>query len=83
MADTNSNTDRQIANLGKRLKAVRKAAGYSSAEKFAYSKEINRAQYSKYEAGADIRFSSLIKVLEALDISLAEFFGEGFETGAE
>jgi transcriptional regulator with XRE-family HTH domain len=79
MADTISNIDKQISNLGKRLKTLRKAAGYSSAEKLAYAKEINRAQYSKYEAGADIRFSSLVKVLEALGVSLEEFFREGFE----
>lgn len=72
-------TQKKLENLGNRLKAIRKKAGYTSAEKFAYKNDINRAQYGKYEVGADLRFSSLVKILNALDISLAEFFSEGFE----
>ena len=79
MAPHNEFTKEQLKNLGKRLKALRKAAGYTSAEKFAYAKDINRVQYSRYETGADLRFNSLMRVIQALDISLAEFFGEGFE----
>lgn len=37
-------------------------------------------QYGLYEKGQDLRFSSLLKVLKALDISLEEFFKEGFDT---
>ena len=69
----------QLSNLGARIKAMRKARGYSNYEQFAYKHEINRSQYGRYENGEDLRFSSLLKVLKALDISLAEFFGEGFE----
>ncbi|MCB9350853.1 MAG: helix-turn-helix transcriptional regulator [Lewinellaceae bacterium] len=72
-------TEKQLANLGARIKALRKAKGYSNYEQFAYENEINRSQYGRYENGEDLRFSSLLKVLKALDISLAEFFGEGFE----
>ena len=69
----------QLSNLGARIKAMRKARGYSNYEQFAYKHEINRSQYGRYENGEDLRFSSLLKVLKALDVSLAEFFGEGFE----
>lgn len=69
----------QLSNLGARIKALRKARAYSNYEQFAYKHEINRSQYGRYENGEDLRFSSLLKVLKALDISLAEFFGEGFE----
>jgi len=44
-----------------------------------YEHEINRSQHGRYENGEGLRFSSLLKVLKALDISLAEFFGEGFK----
>ena len=71
--------EKQLSNLGDRIKALRKARGYSNYEQFAYEHEINRSQYGRYENGEDLRFSSLLKVLRALDISLAEFFGEGFE----
>ncbi|MFM9949455.1 MAG: helix-turn-helix domain-containing protein [Saprospiraceae bacterium] len=74
-------TERQLKNLGKRLKALRKAKGYSNYEQFAFTHEINRSQYGRYENGEDLRFSSLLKVLAALDVSLAEFFGEGFDAG--
>ncbi len=71
--------EKQLSNLGARIKALRKARGYSNYEQFAYEHEINRSQYGRYENGEDLRFSSLLKVLKALDITLAEFFGEGFE----
>ena len=69
----------QLSNLGARIKAMRKARGYSNYEQFAYKHEINRSQYGRYENGEGLRFSSLLKVLKSLDISLEEFFGEGFE----
>ena len=73
--------EKQLSNLGDRIKALRKARGYSNYEQFAYEHEINRSQYGRYENGEDLRFSSLLRVLKALDISVAEFFGEGFEEG--
>ena len=69
----------QLKNLGKRLRALRKARGYTSSDKFAFSNEINRVQYLRYENGANISFLTLVKILEALDISLKEFFSEGFD----
>ena len=79
MAKKNTYSNQQIKNLGKRLRALRKEKGFSSAEKFAYQHDINRVQYSRYEQGNDLRFSSLTKVLKALDISLEDFFSEGFD----
>jgi transcriptional regulator with XRE-family HTH domain len=58
---------------------LRKAKGFHNYEQFAYQNDISRSQYGRYENGEDLRFSSLLRVLKALDISLAEFFGEGFE----
>lgn len=79
MADNKSNPEKQLENLGKRLRALRKEAGFTSAEKFANTHEINRTQYGQYELGSDIRFSSLVRILDALGMTLAEFFSEGFE----
>lgn len=72
-------TQQQLSKLGNRIKALRKAKGFQNYEQFAYQNGISRSQYGRYENGEDLRFSSLLKVLKALDISLAEFFGEGFE----
>lgn len=80
MAKHDEHTTRQLENLGKRIKALRKAKGYSNYEQFAFTHDINRSQYGRYENGEDLRFSSLLKVLTALDISLKDFFNEGFES---
>lgn len=68
---------KELKMLGERIKAFRKLQ-FSSAEKFANAHNFNRVQYSRYERGEDIRFSSLIKVLKALNVSLKDFFSEDF-----
>lgn len=70
--------DADLKKLGARIKALRIAKGYTSHEIFAYEHKINRTQYGRYERGEDLRFSTLMKVLYALDISVEDFFGEGF-----
>jgi transcriptional regulator with XRE-family HTH domain len=66
-----------IQKIGARIRELRKARGYTNHDTFAYDHEIDRTQYSKYERGADMRVTTLIKVLAALDISLEDFF-KGF-----
>lgn len=68
-----------LEKLGKRIKELRIAKGYSSYEYFAYEHNISRTQYSRYEKGEDLRFSSLLKVIDAFDMTIQEFFAEGFE----
>lgn len=79
MAKRDDYTIQQLESLAKRLREVRKERGFSNYEQFAFENEIPRAQYGRYEKGHDLRFSSLIKVLKAMDISLKDFFGEGFD----
>ncbi len=67
-----------LARLGMRIKELRKAKGYKNYEQFAFEHRISRSQYGRYEKGQDIRFSSLCKVIKALEVSFDEFF-EGFE----
>jgi transcriptional regulator with XRE-family HTH domain len=71
------NTDQYLKKLGDRIKQLRVEKGYTSYEYFAYDHNISRAQFGRYEKGQDLRVSSLIKVANALGISLSEFF-EGF-----
>ncbi|SFW53121.1 helix-turn-helix domain-containing protein [Chitinophaga sancti] len=59
--------------IGARIKQLRKEKGYSSYEDFAYENDINRSQFGKYERGADMRISTLVKILDALDVDLKEF----------
>jgi len=76
---TKKKTSRDLAQLGKRIKALRMAKGYSNYEYFAYEHDIPRAQYGRYEKGEDLRYSSLLKVVKAFDMTLKEFFSEGFD----
>lgn len=71
--------DKQIENLGKKIKKLRKEKGYTNYEFFAYDNRINRSQYGKYEKGTDMRFSSLVRVLLAHKISLEDFFKDDFD----
>ncbi len=66
-----------LKKVGERLKELRKKAGYTSYEYFAYENNISRPQYGKYEAGANIQLNTLIRILRALDTNLEEFF-KGF-----
>ncbi|MGG5209233.1 helix-turn-helix domain-containing protein [Chryseobacterium sp. MIQD13] len=68
-----------LKKLGKRIKEIRIAQGYSSYEYFAYEHNISRAQYGRYEKGEDLRFSTLAKVISAFGMTMNEFFAEGFE----
>lgn len=68
-----------IARLGKRIKQLRLDKGFSNYEHFANEHAISRTQYGRYETGDNVKFLTLFKVLKGLDVSLKDFFAEGFE----
>jgi transcriptional regulator with XRE-family HTH domain len=68
-----------LKRLGERIRALRIKKGYSNYENFAYDHNIARAQYGKYENGENLRYTSLLRVIKALGVTLQEFFSEGFE----
>lgn len=74
-----SGDDEYLNKLGKRIRGLRIKAGYSSHETFAYAFDFPRTQYGRYERGHNITFLNLIKLTKAFDITLEEFFSEGFE----
>ena len=58
---------------------LRLKMGYTNYESFAFEFNLPRAQYGKYETGrADIRYSTLLRIVAAHRLSLREFFEEGF-----
>lgn len=79
MSDKDKISEIQLDNLGKRLKAVRKAKGYSNYEHFAFKHEFNRVQYGRYENGANISFKTLVKLIHAFGMTIEDFFSEGFD----
>jgi len=68
----------RLMQLGNRLKHYRKLRGYSNYEHLAFDAGISRSQYGKYENGGNIKYSTLCKILNHLDVTLEEFFKEGF-----
>ncbi len=70
-------TDNQIVqlnNIGEKLRKLRIQKGYSNYENFAYDHGLNRANYGRYENGANLRISTLISILECHHMNLEEFF---------
>lgn len=70
---------RYLEKLGNRLKFLRKSKGFSNYEQFAYTYEIGRAQYGRYENGTNISIKTLIKLIEIHGLTISEFFSEGFD----
>lgn len=60
--------------VGERLRELRKQAGYSNQETFAYDAEIPRAQYGRYEKGINLTLISLKKILDFHKLSFEDFF---------
>lgn len=74
------NPKETLKKIGSKLVKLRKASGYKNSDDFAYDHDINRSQYGKYEAGVkDMRISSLLKTVNALGMTLEEFFNEGLD----
>ena len=70
----NNIEDKRLIATGKLIKQLRIEMGYSSAEIFAYEKNINRISYWRMEKGSNITLNSLLKILDIHQISLSEFF---------
>lgn len=69
-----------LQNLSNRIKTLRKKNGFNSYELFAYDIDVSRTGMSNYESGNfdDIRLSTLLKIIDGLEISVQDFFSEGF-----
>lgn len=68
-----------IQILGDKIRSLRKQKGYSNADIFAYENDIDRSQYGKYERGMDMTFSSIVRITDALGVTLQDFFAKDFE----
>jgi len=68
--------DPRIHQIAKKLEQIRIEKGYTSYENFAIEFDISRMQYWRMEKGTNFTFQSLLKILDAHKISLAEFFND-------
>lgn len=66
--------DSRLAEIGNRVRNLRKANTNLSAEDFANEKGFDRVQYSRIENGANITMKTLLKVVDAHNMTLKEFF---------
>jgi transcriptional regulator with XRE-family HTH domain len=66
--------DDRMQKIAERLKELRKNAGYTNYENFAWDNEIGRVQYWRMEKGANFTMVTFLKILDAYKISLKEFF---------
>lgn len=65
----------ELENIASRLKFLRIKQGFSTCEEFAIEYDLPKNQYRNMENGSlRIALHSLIKVLEAHNLSLEEFF---------
>ncbi len=68
-------SEKELLKIGERLRALRKAKGFSNPDKFAWANGLDRSQYGKYEAGrTNLTINSLVKILNCLDLTLEDFF---------
>jgi hypothetical protein len=66
--------DKRILLIAKKIKKLRKDAGYKSYEKFAIDKGLPRMQYWRMEKGTNFTMETFLKVLDAHKLSLTKFF---------
>lgn len=69
----------ELELIGKKIKYLRIKAGYSNYEDFAHDADIARAQYGKYEHGANLMITTLMKILKQHKMTLADFFNMDLE----
>ena len=63
-----------LQKLGKLIKEQRKKNGFTSFEDFAYQMEIARSLFYRYESGADLRVSTLFRIIEGMGMKVSDFF---------
>lgn len=64
-----------LKQIGQRLADLRKQAGYSSYENFAFDHDLPRMQYWRIENGkVNLTIRSLLRILDIHQVTLPEFF---------
>ena len=64
-----------LVKIGKKVRKLRKSnPDYINYERFAKIHQINKVTLQRMESGQNFKMDSLLKVLDALGISLSDFF---------
>lgn len=70
--------DERLVKIANRVRQLRKERGYVSYDYFAWEYKIPRVQYWRMEKGTNFTIKNLLRILDAHDMTLKEFF-EGME----
>jgi len=65
-----------LSKVSSKLKRLRLLRGYRSYESFALDHGFDRKQYWRIEQGTNLTLKTLIKVLDAHDMNLKDFFSD-------
>ena len=67
--------DARLLIIGERVRAIRKSnPDYANYEVFAFKNNINKVTLQRIERGENYNMESLLKVLDALEMKLSDFF---------
>lgn len=66
--------DQRVLEIGQRVRELRKKAGYTSHETFAWDNDLSRVSYHRLEKGTNFRIETLLRILNIHKITLEEFF---------
>ena len=67
--------DTILQQIGDKVRTIRKShPDYANYEVFAYLNKINKVTLSNIEKGENYNISSLLKVINALGVSVEDFF---------
>ena len=68
--------DPRLLQIAQKLKRLRLAKGYSSYEAFAFDHDLPRVGYGRHEQGSNLTMTSLLRLLDIHQLSLADFFAD-------
>jgi hypothetical protein len=68
-----------LKKLGNRIKSLRIDSGHLNYEKFAYKIGVGRILLRRVELGGNINYKNLLKIINGLGVTPAEFFSQGLD----
>ena len=69
--------DRRLVTIGEKIRMLRKSnPDFINYEVFAFTHRINKVTLQRIERGENYNIESLLKVLDALDVKLTDFFND-------
>jgi transcriptional regulator with XRE-family HTH domain len=68
------NNEVDIVKIGNKIRELRKKAGYTSYENFAFDNDLSPRYYWSVEKGRNMRLEYFLKILNIFKISPQDFF---------